>query len=319
MYLVLGVTLMVALHTAWRPQVSSRVAVTLVPSGIADDGDPWLRERRDAGEGGPSTLLDLQDFSFTRLVDKCNHTGPLLWAGMVLSAPGHFYHRRQIRSTWANHRQVVFLLGKANATIQLLIENEAREFGDIVQGNFIDSYRNMTYKHVMGLLWAKKHCSSASFILKTDDDVFVNTAYLDSYLPSLPDQRLIFCPVMTASLVQRSYRSKWRVSPEEYSGRWYPSYCSGWVIVYSPDVVNLLYSQVQKEPYFWIDDVHITGTAAEKLNITHTPILELGLSEYETEKVLEGKPRSDFLFSLTVPKNFQRLWTMVNDVSSNDI
>lgn len=62
------------------------------------------------------------------------------------------------------------------------------------------------------------------------------------------------------------FRSKWRVSPSEYAGRWFPPYCAGWVIVYSHDVAQSLYMQIQKEPYFWIDDVHITGTTVQLCN-----------------------------------------------------
>lgn len=304
MYLVLLVTVVVALHTAWQPPVQ--------PPGL-DESLTEPRPRREA----LSTLIDLPNFSFN-LPNSCNNSKPL-WVGIVSSAPHHFYHREQIRATWANSQQVVFLLGLANATLQPLIEEEAREYGDIVQGTFVDSYRNMTYKHVMGLMWATKHCPGARFILKTDDDVFVNTPYLNNYLPSIPDQKLILCPLMESSLVKRSYRSKWRVSPEEYSARWYPPYCSGWVILYSPDSASALFTQAQKEPYFWIDDVHVTGTIAKKLNITHTALGNLGLSEASTEDYLMKGPRPDFLFSLTKPENFQRLWTMVGDASSNDL
>lgn len=106
--------------------------------------------------------------------------------------------------------QVIFLLGRANSTFQPLIEREADEFGDILQGTFIDSYRNLTYKHAMGLRWVTTACPSADFILKTDDDVFVNTAYLESYLPTLPHHQLILCPLIKDLLVQRSYR--WCIS-----------------------------------------------------------------------------------------------------------
>lgn len=54
-------------------------------------------------------------------------------------------------------------------------------------------------------------------------------------------------------------RSKWRVTHDEYSERWYPPYCMGWVILYSPDTALALSNEALKEPYFWIDDVHITG------------------------------------------------------------
>ena len=35
------------------------------------------------------------------------------------------------------------------------IIREAREHGDIVQGSFRDTYRNLTYKTVMGHVWVR--------------------------------------------------------------------------------------------------------------------------------------------------------------------
>lgn len=40
-----------------------------------------------------------------------------------------------------------------------LLEENARH-GDLVQGNFRESYRNLAYKHVMGLQWAVQYCNA---------------------------------------------------------------------------------------------------------------------------------------------------------------
>ena len=51
---------------------------------------------------------------------------------------------------------------------------ESADHGDLVQGSFTDSYRNLTYKNVMGLLWVTQFCSHAQYIVKTDDDMFLD-------------------------------------------------------------------------------------------------------------------------------------------------
>ena len=56
------------------------------------------------------------------------------------------------------------------------IRNESLVHGDIVQGNFLDSYKNLTYKTVMGHLWVSRFCRQAEFVMKADDDI-----YLDLY------------------------------------------------------------------------------------------------------------------------------------------
>ena len=47
---------------------------------------------------------------------------------------------------------------------------------------FQDSYHNLTLKTVMGLKWVKDHCSQARFVMKTDDDIFVNLPKLHKAL-----------------------------------------------------------------------------------------------------------------------------------------
>ena len=140
----------------------------------------------------------------------------------------------------------------------------------------------------------------AKYILKLDDDVFVNIpAVLDFLKHNLSPwgaRRLILCDPLSAK-VKRSYRSKWRVSPREYPGRHYPIYCAGWAILYSPDTAFLLYREAQKEPYFWIDDVHITGTIARKINLTQVSLHSLVLTKKEKKYILSNSAfYKDFLF-----------------------
>ncbi|XP_052090775.1 uncharacterized protein LOC127727699 [Mytilus californianus] len=47
------------------------------------------------------------------------------------------------------HIEYIFVLGQtSNITVQREINDESRKYKDIVQGNFVDSYRNLTYKLV---------------------------------------------------------------------------------------------------------------------------------------------------------------------------
>lgn len=118
-----------------------------------------------------------------------------------------------------------------------------------VQGNFHDAYRNMTYKHVMALKYAAYHCPRARYVLKTDDDVFVNMptvmAFLSVDLSAYGARHLLLCQPTYGSKVKRSYRSKWRVSWWEFPHSTYPTYCPGWAVLYSPDVVFSLYREAQ--------------------------------------------------------------------------
>jgi hypothetical protein len=42
--------------------------------------------------------------------------------------------------------------------LQAVVEQEFAQYKDLVQGNFIDSYFNNTWKTALGLRWAVEHC-----------------------------------------------------------------------------------------------------------------------------------------------------------------
>jgi len=58
--------------------------------------------------------------------------------------------------------------------LKAAVDAEFARHGDLVQGNFVDSYKNLTLKAVMGLRWMSQYCSEAPFAIKTDDDTFLN-------------------------------------------------------------------------------------------------------------------------------------------------
>lgn len=58
-------------------------------------------------------------------------------------------------------------------------------YGDIVQENFTDSYRNLTYKCIEAMKWISTYCNRTEYILKADDDVFVNIYAVKEYLTQI--------------------------------------------------------------------------------------------------------------------------------------
>ncbi|GAB0090887.1 Hexosyltransferase [Sergentomyia squamirostris] len=110
--------------------------------------------------------------------------------------------------------------------------------------------------------------------------------------------------------------SKWRVSPEEYNGDYYPPYCMGYVVLFSGDAVVHLYREVQNTPFFWIDDVHITGTLTQKTGIPLTGLNSMVLSKSQVRDILQGRmPPLYYLFFFTRPEISQqeipKLWKKV--------
>ncbi|KAJ8982668.1 hypothetical protein NQ317_017658 [Molorchus minor] len=129
-------------------------------------------------------LIDL-NFSFTIINLVCNDSSPLLLV-LVHSSPNNFEKRRTIRETWGKNSdsvKVLFMIGSvASSYLQRDLENENDMYNDFVQGSFLDTYRNITYKHVMIFKYVIYHCPQAKYILKTDDDVFVNIPSMENFL-----------------------------------------------------------------------------------------------------------------------------------------
>ncbi|XP_012280585.1 beta-1,3-galactosyltransferase 5 [Orussus abietinus] len=299
---------------------SNPAYLLVLPENISMVPQPYSMSELDHND--KTTLVDIKNFKFTINHDPCNNTQPLLLM-MIHSAPANFPKRLVVRETWGHRTNsvvVLFLVGYSN-DYQLRLEEENKIYGDLIQGNFLDAYRNMTYKHVMALKWAAYHCPSAKYVLKLDDDVFVHVPamleFLTHSLSPLGARRLILCDRFPTAAVKRSWRSKWRVSPQEYPGRSYPSYCSGYAILYSPDSVFLLYREAQRQPYFWIDDVHVTGILARRVNLTKTSACPLVLTAKAMKNFLQNpKSHREFIFGPPdLTENTMRI--LHNVVSSN--
>ena len=86
----------------------------------------------------------------------------------------------------------VFVLGLARNgqakypdVAQAEIEEEYFKYKDIVQGNFDEHYRNLTYKHILSLEWFQLFCPQASVIIKVDDDSAVDIIQINKILPTI--------------------------------------------------------------------------------------------------------------------------------------
>ncbi|KAH3808202.1 lactosylceramide 1,3-N-acetyl-beta-D-glucosaminyltransferase-like [Dreissena polymorpha] len=194
---------------------------------------------------------------------------------IVHTAPDHFEMRLAIRRTWANDTyyrkigvsRVLFLLGRVeDATLQEKMEAEFKDYRDMLQGNFRDAYRNLTHKGVMAYRWITERCRNAKFILKTDDDIVVNMFQLFTrVLPNFHNKtKQIFCNHVYAGTMSiiREKNSKWHVNENHFRGKTaYPEYCSGFMVLYTNDVIPAIYRAATMTPFFWVDDVYLYGLA----------------------------------------------------------
>ena len=203
-----------------------------------------------------------------------------------------------IRSTWGKQvpeldTRVVFLLGQGEEGSQAEVEKEFLLEGDIAQGDFVDSYHNLTYKNVMGLLWVTEYCSGARIIAKTDDDMWLDlhgvvTVANNLALPA--DGEMLACTVLHDMPVERS--GKWSVSKEEIVDRNYPPACSGWLYLLSNVSSATLLKAATGAKYFWIDDVWVTGILRQSigLDLTNIPLsITTSSSHLQMSKAIQSQ------------------------------
>lgn len=206
---------------------------------------------------------------------------------LVHTARSHFEERLAIRRSWGSlpiYRKwdirFVFLLGEADRGPQaklnqeqfeeqeLKLANEQKEFGDLVVGSFIDTYHNLTRKHLMGYKWVLNFCREATFVLKIDDDMFIDImTWLDwrsDELDALERNKTaniydLYCHTFGGTQPIRDEGNKWYVSPEDWPDPDYPDYCSGWAYGATVDLIQKIYTSSNDRKMLWVDDVFVTG------------------------------------------------------------
>lgn len=217
--------------------------------------------------------------------DKCaeNKAAPFLVL-LIATEARQVEERNAIRQTWGNesvappHRLVrIFLLGRTEGELGLLqqsmLQAESRRHHDIIQQDFLDTYNNLTIKTLMGMNWVAMYCPQASYVMKTDSDMFINTEYLLNKLlrPELKPKTNYFTGNnMRGFGPNRNKNSKWYMPPELYPSETYPTFCSGTGYVFSGDLARKIYQASLSIPYLHLEDVYV-GICLAKLRIEPSP------------------------------------------------
>ena len=228
---------------------------------------------------------------------------------VVKSAMDHFEHRNVIRKTWGYEKRfsdvtikTVFLLGSTldkNDKLMKQVNDESKEFGDIVQGDFIDSYYNNTIKTMMGLRWAAEICPHARFYAFFDDDYYVSTRNMLRFLRNpvnyprylqedvihfdgnqgsnlrklkqlvdfdLPEDVELYAGYVFHSRPHRHKFSKWYLTLEDYPYHYLPPYVTAGGYILSRNAMKDFYYASYFVKRFKFDDVYL-GLIAKKLDI----------------------------------------------------
>ena len=220
---------------------------------------PYVRHRR-------FTYIIRQEHICSSSQDKQN----ILLIMFVCTRGENFFARDVLRKTWlrdflGNNGEIryIFIIGKQgkdrNLEYQKKIMIESELYGDILQEDFIDTYENLTLKTIMGLKWVSQNCHNAKYVMKIDDDVYLNVPILISAIEQygLELQTSIGGLCFRNGYPERSESNKFRLSIEDYPHDRYPPYCSGTSYITSASVAKQLYEVSKTTRLFQFEDVFI--------------------------------------------------------------
>ncbi|XP_052278245.1 beta-1,3-galactosyltransferase 1-like isoform X3 [Dreissena polymorpha] len=297
-----------------EPQKSSALPLTSATNG------------RDFTVNMPLPTYPLTLANNTFLINNeqlCSSSLNMSFVVLVHTATDNFLRRASIRETWANHRmfrnhtiRIAFLVGRPEKdSTQVLIEHESVMHKDIIQGNFMDSYRNLTHKGVLGFRWVSEYCSHAKYVVKTDDDVFLNVFKMFEKIDTnvFNKQKHIWCPVRQngTSEIQRE-KGKWKIDASLFPNmKHYPvTYCNGYFVILTGDLISSLYEASRTTPFFWIDDVYLFGLLVDKVGgVKFETLPNLNLNENKAIECFNSNVTCDmFVANANSDGVMDRLW-----------
>lgn len=196
---------------------------------------------------------------------------------IIMSAPTHLEARMAIRQTWGHFGQrsdisILFMLGATmDSKMETILRKEQKTYNDVIRGKFLDSYSNLTLKTISTLEWVDNYCSKVKFLLKTDDDMFINVPRLQAFtIKHARDKNVIFGRLAKKWKPIRNKKSKYFVSQAQFKHAVFPDFTTGPAYLLSSDIVRKLYDAALDQTYLKLEDVFVTGIVADKLGIKRT-------------------------------------------------
>ena len=201
---------------------------------------------------------------------------------VITTRPGNFIERTAIRYSWGRAEAVVnklftnqnsfkyktiFTLGRDNNhIIEEIVSKENSKYRDILRLDYLDTYENLSKKTILSLKWIGESCKP-KFVLKTDDDCYVNLYELSPWLLGLsPDVHYIgkkneYMPVIRDP-THRNY-----VPFEVFGEEFYKVYCSGGGYILRGTLLSNVTQKAREIPEIINEDAYL-GMIAHALNIT---------------------------------------------------
>lgn len=240
---------------------------------------------------------------------------------VVTSSVTHFDARAAIRKTWGKFAVergslVLFLLGSPDpsspdaSVLQEKIKEEESVHGDLLQGAFVDNYYNLTLKTLSMLRWVNQTCDRVKYILKIDDDMFVNMQMVVDFAETRTFNKAIIGKLARRWKPHREKYSKWYVPTSAFNGSVYPNFATGPAYMITGDAVKPLLDSALSGTPIYLEDVYVTGIAAERAGVRR---LNHALMKNVKLKVDACSFRRFITSHMHSPDDIVRLWDVVYD------
>ncbi|XP_038637729.1 putative UDP-GlcNAc:betaGal beta-1,3-N-acetylglucosaminyltransferase LOC100288842 [Scyliorhinus canicula] len=244
------------------------------PTTYADAQTLNIRERARKLDMG-TVKRNASEYFHISSAEACGDSDLFLLA-IISSQAENLTQREVIRKTWANMSQVqgyglltLFAIGiPQTQAAQEEINREYENHRDIIQGTFLDSTNNAILKTTMIMRWTVTFCSKALFILKSDEETFINYRSLMEYLLSLKRhaEDLYIGRVHHQVMPIRDPLSKYYVPVSLYSRKYYPDFCSATAFVISQDVARKVFVVSMDMESSMPEDIFV-GICAQKAGV----------------------------------------------------
>ena len=198
---------------------------------------------------------------------------------MIMSTVKKPEERTVLRQTWFKNRVIegkevkyLFIVSSSpDPSVNAMIDEEARQYNDILHMDHLDSYNNITMSIMNTFNWLHRNCHSIRYILNGDPDSYFNMPKIINWLESLPPERqkrLYHGSCFITSFFIRKPGYKWDTpfAVDKNDLAW--PYCVGVGYVISADLLAPLVLASRHYPYMLRTEDMSIGLAALMLNVT---------------------------------------------------
>ena len=176
--------------------------------------------------------------------------------------------------------RIVFLVSSCVSICEHDLDSEHNQYQDIVHTSLLDGHRRLGYKILSGYIWTYLQCQSVTAVIKTDDNVVLDSEVLMSItkFPSVSDDHTVYCGCGPPHRNMKTLRSdtprmlgNWSVPYDQLESDYVPDFCAGFSYAVSPSLgARLVQASVlmfghYKDDIVLIEDSLITGVLRESL------------------------------------------------------